>query len=147
VGNKAEKAVGCLAAGLAKIRSRSILESKDFVFSKKTVSLRIGGLAMELAKISARGQITLPLPIRKRLGVTDGGKIVFLEENGQVIVENAFTIEQKVLPESQSRQALDSPVQKQRSRADAVKEIRKLRTRCKPVTVDEIFAWRNEGRP
>jgi AbrB family looped-hinge helix DNA binding protein len=102
---------------------------------------------MELAKISTRGQITLPLPIRKRLGVNDGDKVVFLEENGRVIVENAFTIELKVLPKSQSRQVLDSPVQKRRSRADAVKEIRKLRARCKPVTVDEIFAWRNEGRP
>jgi AbrB family looped-hinge helix DNA binding protein len=100
---------------------------------------------MELAKISTRGQITLPLPIRKRLGVSNGGKVVFLEENGQVIVENAFTIELKVLPESQ--QVLNSPVRKKRSRADAVKEIRKLRARCKPVTVDEIFAGRNEGRP
>jgi hypothetical protein len=32
-------------------------------------------------------------------------------------------------------------------RADAVKEIRELRARCKPVTVKEILAWRDEGRP
>jgi AbrB family looped-hinge helix DNA binding protein len=92
---------------------------------------------MELAKISTRGQITLPLSIRKRLGVNDGDKVVFLEENGHVIVENALTIELKVSPESDARQ----------SRTDAVKEIRKLRACCKPVTVDEVLAWRNEGRP
>jgi AbrB family looped-hinge helix DNA binding protein len=61
---------------------------------------------MELAKISTRGQITLPLSIRKRLGVSDGDKVVFLEENGHVIVENAFTIELKVSPESQTHQVL-----------------------------------------
>jgi AbrB family looped-hinge helix DNA binding protein len=100
---------------------------------------------MELAKISTRGQITLPLSIRKRLGVNDGDKVVFLEENGHVIVENALTIELKISPEPQA-QALVSTGQKQQSRTDAIKKIRKLRARCKPVTVDEILAWRDEGR-
>jgi AbrB family looped-hinge helix DNA binding protein len=102
---------------------------------------------VELAKISTRGQITLPLSIRKRLGVNDGDKVVFLEENGHVIVENAFTIELKISPEPQIRQEVASTGQKRRSRTDAIKEIRKLRARCKPVTVDEIITWRDEGRP
>jgi AbrB family looped-hinge helix DNA binding protein len=101
---------------------------------------------MELAKISTRGQITLPLSIRKRLGVSDGDRVIFLEENGHVIVENAFTIELKVSSESHARRALTSTGQKQRSRTDAIKDIRKFRDRCKPVTVDEILAWRDEGR-
>jgi AbrB family looped-hinge helix DNA binding protein len=92
---------------------------------------------MELAKISTRGQITLPLSVRKRLGVSDGDKVVFLEEGGHVIVENALMIELKVSPGHQKR----------RSRTDAIKEIRNLRARCKQVTVDEILAWRDEGRP
>jgi AbrB family looped-hinge helix DNA binding protein len=98
---------------------------------------------MELAKISTRGQITLPISIRKRLGVSDGDNVIFLEENGHVIVENAITLELKVSPEI--RQVPTG--QKQRSRTDAVKEIRKLRARCKPVTIDEILAGRDEGRP
>jgi AbrB family looped-hinge helix DNA binding protein len=102
---------------------------------------------MELAKISTRGQITLPLSIRKRLGVSDGDKVVFLEENGHVVVENAFTIELKISPEPQIRPGAAPKGQHRRSRADAIKEIRKLRARCKPVTVDEILAWRDEGRP
>lgn len=44
---------------------------------------------MELAKISVRGQITLPLEIRKKLKVGEGDKVVFLEENGRIFVENA----------------------------------------------------------
>lgn len=44
---------------------------------------------MELAKLSTRGQITLPLAIRRKLGVKDGDKVVFFEENGRIVVENA----------------------------------------------------------
>ena len=44
---------------------------------------------MELAKVTSRGQITLPLEIRKKLQVKEGDKVVFYEENGRIIVENA----------------------------------------------------------
>ena len=47
---------------------------------------------MELAKITTRGQITIPVEIRKKLGVKDGDKVVFLEENGRIIMENAAMV-------------------------------------------------------
>jgi AbrB family looped-hinge helix DNA binding protein len=102
---------------------------------------------MELAKISTRGQITLPLLIRRQLGVSDGDKVAFWEENGRVVVENAFTIERKVSTETQARRALVPADQKRQSRTDAVKTIRNLRAHCKPVAVDEILSWRDEGQP
>ena len=47
---------------------------------------------MELAKITLRGQITIPVGIRKKLGVKDGDKVVFLEENGRIIMENSVML-------------------------------------------------------
>ncbi len=44
---------------------------------------------MELAKITTRGQITLPLAIRKKLKVGVSDKVVFYEDNGRIIVESA----------------------------------------------------------
>lgn len=44
---------------------------------------------MELAKVTSRGQITLPLAIRRKLDVKEGDKVVFYEENGCIVVENA----------------------------------------------------------
>lgn len=44
---------------------------------------------MEIAKVTSRGQITLPLAIRKKLEVQEGDKVVFYEENGRIVVENA----------------------------------------------------------
>ncbi|MCL2422242.1 MAG: AbrB/MazE/SpoVT family DNA-binding domain-containing protein, partial [Defluviitaleaceae bacterium] len=40
---------------------------------------------MELAKITTRGQITIPAAIRRRLSVKDGDKVIFFEENGRII--------------------------------------------------------------
>ena len=44
---------------------------------------------MELAKISSKGQITIPIAIRKKLNLKEGDKVLFLEENNKVIVTNA----------------------------------------------------------
>lgn len=45
---------------------------------------------MNLAKISTNGQITVPIDIRKILGLKDGDKMLFLQKpNGEIIVENS----------------------------------------------------------
>jgi len=47
---------------------------------------------MELAKITLRGQITIPVEIRKKLGVKDGDKVIFIEENGRIVMENSVRV-------------------------------------------------------
>ena len=44
---------------------------------------------MELAKLTTKGQITIPAEIRNRLNVQAGDKVVFLEENGRIFIDNA----------------------------------------------------------
>lgn len=45
---------------------------------------------MNLAKISANGQITVPIEIRKLLGLKSGDKILFFQKpNGEVVIGNA----------------------------------------------------------
>jgi antitoxin PrlF len=45
---------------------------------------------MDLAKISANGQITVPVEIRRLLGLKPGDKILFLQKpNGEIVVSNA----------------------------------------------------------
>ena len=45
---------------------------------------------MNLAKISANGQITVPVEIRRQLGLKSGDKILFFQkQNGEVVVSNA----------------------------------------------------------
>jgi AbrB family looped-hinge helix DNA binding protein len=47
---------------------------------------------MELAKVTLRGQITIPVAIRKKLGVKDGDKVIFIEENGRIVMENSIKV-------------------------------------------------------
>ena len=47
---------------------------------------------MEVAKITSRGQVTIPIDIRKKLGVKEGDKIIFVEDGNRIIVMNAAKI-------------------------------------------------------
>ena len=44
---------------------------------------------MELAKVTSKGQITIPIEIRKNLGTKNGDKILFVEESGRVYMMNS----------------------------------------------------------
>ena len=44
---------------------------------------------MELAKITSKGQITIPVAIRKALGVKDGDKVLFVQEGDKIVLLNA----------------------------------------------------------
>lgn len=45
---------------------------------------------MNLAKISANGQITVPVEIRRLLGLKSGDKILFFQkQSGEIVIRNA----------------------------------------------------------
>lgn len=45
---------------------------------------------MNLAKVSANGQITVPVEIRQLLGLKSGDKILFFQNpNGDIVINNA----------------------------------------------------------
>jgi AbrB family looped-hinge helix DNA binding protein len=43
---------------------------------------------MELAKVTSKGQVTIPIAIRKRLGIKDGDKLLFIEKPDGVVMVN-----------------------------------------------------------
>ena len=45
---------------------------------------------MNLAKVSANGQVTVPIEIRRKLNLKEGDKILFFERGtGEVVINNA----------------------------------------------------------
>ena len=44
---------------------------------------------MELAKVTSKGQITIPVQIRRKLKLKDGDKVAFMTEGDKVFVENS----------------------------------------------------------
>ena len=51
-----------------------------------------GGDDMELAKITSKGQITIPIEIRRRYGLHEGSKVLFVEEGNRVYLMNATMV-------------------------------------------------------
>jgi len=47
---------------------------------------------MEVAKITSKGQITIPVDIRRKMNLRDGDKVVFIEQDGRYYVENAALV-------------------------------------------------------
>lgn len=46
-------------------------------------------LVVELAKVTTKGQITIPREVRKKLGVKAGDKVLFIEEAGKIVIMNS----------------------------------------------------------
>ena len=80
---------------------------------------------MELAKITLRGQITIPREIRRKLGVRDGDKVVFLEENGRIIVENAAMLALQNAQDTFRGEAERLGLHTEQDVVDLVKEVRR----------------------
>ena len=48
---------------------------------------------MNLARVSANGQITVPVEIRRTLKLKEGDKVLFFKrENGEIAISNASTL-------------------------------------------------------
>ena len=80
---------------------------------------------MELAKITMRGQITIPVEIRKKLSVKDGDKVIFIEENGRIIIENAAMIALKNAQDAFAGEAERLGLKTEQDIVDLVKEVRR----------------------
>jgi AbrB family looped-hinge helix DNA binding protein len=82
---------------------------------------------MELAKITLRGQITIPVEIRKKLGVKDGDKVVFIEENGRIVMENSVRIALKDVQEAFRGEAERIGLKDEQDVVAMVKDVRRER--------------------
>ena len=80
---------------------------------------------MELAKVTVRGQITIPIEIRKKLNIKDGDKVVFLEENGKIIMENSAMVALREVQDAFKGEAERLGLKDEQDVVDLVKEVRK----------------------
>ena len=79
---------------------------------------------MEIAKITSKGQVTIPIDIRRKLGVKEGDKILFVEEAGKVYILNASM---EVLKKAQAAFAGEAQRVGLNDESDVVAMIKELR--------------------
>ena len=80
---------------------------------------------MELAKITSKGQITLPISIRRMLNLKDGDKVAFIEKNGQYILVNPVSLAIEEARDAFKGEAERLGLEKEDDVVNLVKEVRK----------------------
>ncbi|MFZ4617000.1 MAG: AbrB/MazE/SpoVT family DNA-binding domain-containing protein [Rectinemataceae bacterium] len=79
---------------------------------------------MELAKLTSKGQITIPVEIRRKLGLREGDKVSFQEEQGKIYFQNASQGSLRQFQDAMTGQAAQAGFE---SEEDVVQYIKSLR--------------------
>lgn len=80
---------------------------------------------MEVARISNKGQITIPMSVRDRLRLNIGDKVLILEEEGRFYLENAANIAFQRVEEGFRGAAKEAGFETEEQMQEYMKEIRK----------------------
>jgi len=79
---------------------------------------------MDVSRVSSKGQVTIPIEIRKKLGIKEGDKIVFMEKDNNIILINS---NQLVYEEFQKEMAGEAEKVGIKSEQDVVELVREVR--------------------
>ncbi len=79
---------------------------------------------MELAKVTSKGQVTIPVAIRRLLGIQEGDKILFVEEGEKVVMMNASANALLKAQKAFEGVAEESGIRNEQDVIELVKEIR-----------------------
>jgi len=109
-----------------------------FLLFKKLLSIMMSGVqgkswiqckrrekVMELAKVTLRGQITIPAAIRRKLKIREGDKVVFVEKDGRIFVENAAMLALREAQEGFRGETERAGLNSEKDVVTLVREVRK----------------------
>jgi AbrB family looped-hinge helix DNA binding protein len=82
---------------------------------------------MEVAKITSKGQITIPVDVRRKMNLKSGDKVIFLEQDGRLYVENAALVAITRAQEAFAGEAERLGLKSEQDVVGMVKELRRER--------------------
>lgn len=80
---------------------------------------------MELARISSKGQITIPKEVRNKLNLKEGDKVLFIVEDGKVVIANASYMAFKEIQQAMQGEAKNQGLSSEEDVDKLIKEVRK----------------------
>lgn len=82
---------------------------------------------MEVAKITSKGQITIPIDIRRKLGVKEGDKVLFVEDQDRIVMMNSSMEALRKAQAAFSGEAERLGLESEQDVADMISELRRER--------------------
>lgn len=78
---------------------------------------------MEISRISSKGQVTIPKPIREFLKLNEGDRVAFIEEEGKIVITKASLLALSDLQNAIGKEAAEKGITEQ----DLLDELKKVR--------------------
>ena len=82
---------------------------------------------MELAKVTTKGQITIPKSIREKLDLKEGSKIIFLQKGNDIVIKNSAMLALEKIQEEFEGEAERLNIKTEEDVVELLKEFRKER--------------------
>lgn len=82
---------------------------------------------MELAKVTTKGQVTIPKAIREMLNLKDGSKIIFLQKGNDIIIKNSAMLALEKIQNAFEGEAERLDLETEEDVVELVKDFRKER--------------------
>lgn len=82
---------------------------------------------MELAKVTTKGQVTIPKAIREMLNLKDGSKIIFLQKGNDIIIKNSAMLALEKIQDAFEGEAERLNLETEEDVVELVKDFRKKR--------------------
>jgi AbrB family looped-hinge helix DNA binding protein len=82
-------------------------------------------IMLDVSRVTSKGQVTIPVEMRRKLGIKDGDKVVFMEEGNRIVIANAAMVALKEVQEAFSGEAERLGLRDEQDVVDMVKEARR----------------------
>ena len=93
-------------------------------------------MEMELAKLTSKGQLTVPVAVRKKLCLKEGDKVVFLSDDDGIRIANASLLALERVQKAFAGEAERLGLKTEQDVVDMVKEVRKEMNRERYANLD-----------
>ena len=82
---------------------------------------------MELAKVTTKGQVTIPKSIRELLDLKEGSKILFIQKGKDIVIQNSAMLALEKMQKSFDGEAERLGLETEEDVVEMIKEFRKNR--------------------
>lgn len=80
---------------------------------------------MELARVTSKGQITIPVEIRNKLGIKEGDKVLFVEEGNRIFMVNSTLMALKETQDAFQGEAEHVGLKDEQDVVDMIRQMRR----------------------